>query len=132
MLKAERQCRKLRMGEIPFAPTTVQCYSKEWRLWSLYIKKLSGRRVSARLIKRMAKRYKIQYPLLQPLKEAQLLRSKAIKKYKAAKPFAKQLRQKFLTDKIKDCEALDDNRKANIVTSISKKRKSKRTIRTSN
>ena len=69
----------------------------------------------------MAKRCNIQYPLLQPLEEAQILRREAIKKYKAEKPFAKQLRQTFLTDKIKDYEALDENRKAKIVTSISKK-----------
>ena len=69
----------------------------------------------------MAKRCDIQYPLLQPLEEAWRLRSEAIKKYKEAKPFAKELRRAFLTEKIKEYEDLDETKKAKIVTSISKK-----------
>ena len=33
VLKAERKCQKLKTGQVPYAPNTVQRYGKEIRLW---------------------------------------------------------------------------------------------------
>ena len=54
VLRAERKCRKLRTGQVPFAPEEVQRYGMEIRLWSMVIAKKSGKKVSTRLLARHA------------------------------------------------------------------------------
>ena len=39
VLRAERKCRKLKTGEVPFSPDNVQHHGKEIRLWSMIIQK---------------------------------------------------------------------------------------------
>lgn len=51
MLAAERQCRKLRMGKVPFSPTAMKAaLAKSY--WKLLLRKKSGHSVSSRLLQR--------------------------------------------------------------------------------
>ena len=53
--KGEKKCRKLKMGQVPFSPTDVQCHSRLIELWTLVIKKKEKRKISSRLITRKEK-----------------------------------------------------------------------------
>ena len=51
MLAAERQCRKLRMGKVPFSPAAMKAaLAKSY--WKLLLRKKSGHPVSSRLLQR--------------------------------------------------------------------------------
>jgi hypothetical protein len=66
MLLAERQCRKLRMGEIPFSPE----YSKLAQtvlFWRLVLKKQSGGSVDSRYFRRLLRRQGVTFPWIQTL-----------------------------------------------------------------
>ena len=59
VLIAERKCRKLKTGKLPYAPDNVQKYGRQIWLWSLIIAKKAHQKVSTRLIKRLEKKLNI-------------------------------------------------------------------------
>ena len=59
MLQAERRCRKLRMGKVPFSPMVIQ-HALAKSFWQLLLRKRHGRRVSSRLLQR--KRHQAKIP----------------------------------------------------------------------
>jgi hypothetical protein len=54
ILHADKKCRKLRMGNIPFSPTLLE-YWKKILAWKLLIRKLEGRKVDSKLLTRKLK-----------------------------------------------------------------------------
>ena len=56
VLKAKKKCRSIKAGKVHYSPLEVKCHGQLVRLWSLVIKKKSGRTISTKLIKRKAKR----------------------------------------------------------------------------
>ena len=51
MLEAERTCRKLRMGQVPYSPLLIQ-HALALSFWKLLLKQKHGGKVSSRLLKR--------------------------------------------------------------------------------
>jgi hypothetical protein len=54
ILFADRRCRKLRMGQIPFSPTLVENW-KKILAWKLLIRKLSGNKIDSKYLLRTLK-----------------------------------------------------------------------------
>ena len=61
MLQAEKHCRKLRMGAIPFSPQVVQP-AREKEYWRLVRRRMEGKQVSSRLLSRRRKMAGITEP----------------------------------------------------------------------
>ena len=86
-LTAEKRCRKVRVGNIPFSPI-VDTAAKTIYLWSLILSKMRGTKVSTSLIRRLAKKCEITVDMSLTYEDVRLLRNKAIKRYKQLKPNA--------------------------------------------
>ena len=93
-LRAEK-CRKLKTGEVPYAPENVQKYGKEIRLWSMVIAKKSGKHVSTWLLAQRPYEIGSNEYMRQPIEEMKL-RASTWKKYNIAKPIAREKRSEFL------------------------------------
>ena len=52
VLQAEKKCRKIKTGEVPYSPEDEQHYDREICLWLMVISKKSGKGVSTRLLAR--------------------------------------------------------------------------------
>ena len=98
------------------------------RFWSLAIKKKCGKRVSSRLLSRLATSLNINYPLKISLEEMKERRQDARKKYNKMKPCAKELRKLFLEKKIEKSALDSDFDKAKIIKQISKEEENERHI----
>lgn len=96
-LAAERKCRKVRVGQVPFSPI-VDTAAKTIYLWSLISNKMKGTKVSSSLIKRLSKKCEIIIDNDLTYEQVRLLRNAAIKRYKQLKPSAKQHREHFILD----------------------------------
>ena len=107
-----KTCRKLRRGEVPYAPLDVQLHCKLFHLWNLVVKKLCGKKISARLIKRQAKKCKIEYPILMSLSEAKEKQKEAMQAYLKATPSAKEKRDNFIEYLASSCEKAGNDKAA--------------------
>ena len=67
---ADLDCRKLRMGEVPFAPEVVQIEGRRISLRALVIRRKVGCHVRTKTIKRLAKKCEISKPLQHDIKTA--------------------------------------------------------------
>ena len=96
MKKAERKCRKLRMGKIKWSPTIQKTRDKIHYL-RLCISRLSGRKVGARLLCRLSKKVQLNTVswILDEIKEAL---DGEYKTYKQQKKEANNLRTTFMED----------------------------------
>ena len=98
MLAAERQCRKLRMGKVPFSPIAMKAaLAKSY--WRLVLRKKSGRPVSSRLLQRKRHQAGIPPHSISSLTLPTIISN--IQKYHSQwlqlKAQAKTLREAFLT-----------------------------------
>ena len=80
-LTAEKRCRKVRAGNVPFSPI-VDTAAKTIYLWSLILSKMRGAKVSTSLIRRLAKKCEITIDMSLSYEDVRILRNKAIKRYK--------------------------------------------------
>ena len=85
MMEADRRCRKLPMGAIPYTPA-YSAVRTLIELWTLVIKKLSGKNVDSRFLARKAKKANIVAPLDRTLLQAKEKRAAA---YRDEKRMAK-------------------------------------------
>ena len=108
VLEAERRCRKLKTCQVPFAPDDVQLYGRQIRLWSLVIAKKAKRKVSTRLISRLAKKLHLKNYMTLTIEAIQKLRASAWKNYRSVKPTAREHRQRFLEKRIEAKELEGD------------------------
>ena len=99
VLQAERKCRRLKTGQVPFAPEDVQRHGKEIRLWSMIIAKKSGKKVSTRLIARHAHKLFISNYMHHTIDAIKRMRAAAWKNYRASKPTAREQQTAFLMRK---------------------------------
>ena len=86
MMEADRRCRKLSMGAIPYTPAYSAVRTKI-ELWTLVIKKLKGGNVDSRFLQRKAKKAKIVDPLSRSIQDARDRRGDA---YREEKRLAKK------------------------------------------
>ena len=98
--KGEKKCRKLKMGQVPFSPTDVQCHTRLIEFWTLVIKKKGKRKISSRLITRKEKLCGLKNSMQYTVENALEFRSAAWRAYKIAKKTAKERRQEFLRKQI--------------------------------
>jgi hypothetical protein len=98
MLLAERRCRKLRMGMVPYS-TELNKFRSEIQLWRAVIIKKKGCKYSNNKLRRLEKATGIQNSLHVTLEEAQIRESAAFKQYIHHKKTADQSRITYLEDK---------------------------------
>jgi hypothetical protein len=106
VLYAERRCRKIRMGKVPFSEK-VQAASTIVDALSLQLSKLQGRKTSSRLIQQKAK---LPYTALS-IDECKSLRKQAIKRYIELKKQGPELRKTFM-EQLAEARAVDGNTSA--------------------
>ena len=116
MYKAERKCRKLHMGAIPWSPT-LQLARVKVQYIKLTLCRKQGRKVSARYLMCLSKKAGINYENISNRKLEKLL-YKALQEYKAIKKEYKQLRKSFLEYQAKNLEAEGKGKKANIIRNL--------------
>ena len=65
---AERQCRKYKMGNVPWSPMMGGVWNQIYA-WDMVIRKKKGRRVSSRFLKRLLRKAKVTVPPTLTLQE---------------------------------------------------------------
>ena len=96
---ANKRCRKLKTGDVAFAPETLQLEARKANLWVLCLRKVRGCRVSSKLIKRIAKSVKIKDPMMVSVEEMEMRRNDAFKAYRELKPNSREIRNAWLEKK---------------------------------
>jgi hypothetical protein len=110
IIRADRKCRKLKMGEVPWSPR-LQILCNQLGYWQLVTKKIQGQRVSTRLIERIRQKGQVERRLLREIKyeEVEEAERLAYKKYMTFKcTHSKEARDTFL-DELADAIAKDGN-----------------------
>jgi hypothetical protein len=95
ILRADKACRKLKMGQVPFSPPMVLAWNKI-RAWTLVRRKLSGRRVKSRYLRRELKAAAIGDISTISLAESEEKLAAAWKHYKQLKKQASSLRANWI------------------------------------
>jgi hypothetical protein len=98
---ADKRCRKLCMGEVPFSPELSAARS-QIKLWKAVISWKMGTKHNMKYIQRLERKTNIQGSRATTLAEAKNHRKEAYKRYWDIKRQAKELRQEFLQKKAKD------------------------------
>ena len=104
---AEKRCRKLRFGQVHYAPEDIQSEGRKISLWTLVIRRKAGKHVSTRVMRRLAKKCNINRPMKCSIEEVKSHRREAWKQYKKLKPNSRKLRDiwlKRLADRISATE----------------------------
>ena len=120
LLKSERKCRKINNGTIAYSPEDVQKYGQLIRFWGLVLKKKQKRRISSRLLQRMAKRIGITEFMKNSPEDIIEFRKQAWKKYKNNKRTARERRREFLRRRLLQHETDENDIAATAVMAISK------------
>ena len=97
---ADKHCRKLCMGQVPFSDVR-QNAGEHIALWKLVIRKKQGCNVSSKLISNLSKKLEVKRPMNLQLKDCYKERNNAYKRYKDIKKKAKEHRRTF-QDKLHD------------------------------
>lgn len=98
MIHAEKKCRRIRMGEVPFSDTLIKAGMKI-RVWNLVIRHKERNTVNTRTIRRLAKKCKLQQVLSESIETARQKLEEAWKQYKKYKKVAHSLRYEFLCER---------------------------------
>ena len=125
MLLAERKCRHLKMGKVPYSPATVQP-AKEAEFWRLAVRRREGKRVSSRLISRVQKRAGLHVRTAELTLEDLKAKHEAAKTaWTAAKDDAGKQRQAFLERQAELYTANGRGDKATVVRTLMKREEDK-------
>ena len=92
ILKSDKTCRKLWMGEVPWS-RTLQFSRTKIHLWTVVQSQKKGTKVSTRFISRLEKQAKITNSLQHTLPEIMTLLCEEYKRYYELKKIAHQLRE---------------------------------------
>ena len=95
MRHAEKKCRKIRAGAVPFSPQLAEAGLKI-KLWGLVIRHHLGSNINTRYIRRVAQRCRISRALSSSLAIARMKKLEAEAQYKKLKRSAYRLRMEFL------------------------------------
>lgn len=112
---ASKRCRKLRMGEIAFAPEEIQLEGRKVHLCTLILRKRAGCLVSAKTIKRLGKKCNILEPLKMSNEEAKTLRAASWKQYHSFKLNSRAIRDWWMEKKMNDANCDDDDEKTRLL-----------------
>ena len=127
MNKAERKCRKLHMGALPWSPA-LQHARNMIQYLKLTLRRKKGRRVSAWYLMRLSRKVGVNCENVSKTKLAKLL-YEAIQVYKATKKDASKHREKFLEYLAAALEKEGQGKKANIVRNLRKIEEQRTTFR---
>ena len=97
ILKAERSCRKLPMGKVPWTPA-ITAARERIRYWTLLLTRKKGRKVSSRMLSRLRKSIRLK-PGPKSKQEAEHELKMAHEEYKSIKKKAMDLRKSWLHQK---------------------------------
>jgi hypothetical protein len=116
MCAAEKRCRKLRMGEVPFSPAIKEA-GERVGLYGLIVRYKKQQqqgygKMGTTKIRRLAKKYNVDKPLSVTLEEAESNHKQAMREYKTLKPQAAALRAEFLQAKKNDPCQSDEYRQS--------------------
>ena len=118
MLQAERKCRKLRMGYIPYSPQLAQLLNTI-NFWRLVIRKVKGHNISMRTIIRLQARCEISgKPLSHTESYCKERWKESITKYRQFKLQADKVRGKWLDEVIEQHILYGDTAAAGIIQTI--------------
>ena len=95
--KAERTCRRLKMGQVCWTPQYQEALMTH-RFWELLYKKRLGRKIGAKYLRRVAIQVGLADHLDDPMHVVLEERDKAWKRYKEVKKNETSLRGKWLDD----------------------------------
>jgi hypothetical protein len=95
ILRANKSCRQLKMGQVAYSPALVMAWNKI-RAWKLVCRKLSGRRVDSRYLRRELRSANINDISLCTLSEATDRLVTAWKEYRCLKKNASSLRATWI------------------------------------
>ena len=99
MIHAEKKCRKIRAGEVPFSPKLAEVGTKI-KLWKLIERHHKGDNINTKYIRRIEKKCGIKGGLSMSLEEVCINKIKVEAKYKKMKKMAYRLRNEFLYEMI--------------------------------
>ena len=99
MRMAEKRCRKLKMGAVPYSPELAKA-GILIKLWSLVIRHKEGKNINSKYIRRIAKQCDLSGVLSCTMEIAKENHKAALKTYKKLKKDAHNLRRNFLNDRI--------------------------------
>lgn len=97
ILQADKKCRKLRMGNIPFSPTLLE-YWKKILAWRLLIRKLEGRKIDSKFLARKLKSADIREHRDVTLSEAKENLETALLNYRHERKNASEYRATWLEE----------------------------------
>ena len=128
MINAEKKCRKIKTGMVPFSPKLAQVGTKI-KLWSLIVRHHKGCNINTRYIRRIEKKCKLNKTLSQSLEGALHKLNEATIEYKKLKKNAYRLRKEFLHELL-EVKTTDKEKRA--IKMIMKHEETRRTWRTIN
>ena len=97
ILHAERKCRKLKAGTVPYSPE-LSNIGKVINVWNNVLRKKRGCNISSTYIKRISKKAGISKPMDLSMEDCIKERNLASKKYRKLKRVAKKNRIQFIQD----------------------------------
>jgi len=97
ILYAEKRCRKLKAGKVPYSPELSRV-GKEINVWNNVLRKKRGCNISSTYIKRIAKKSDISHPMSLTIEDCIKERQSASRRYKKLKRNAKQNRIQFIEE----------------------------------
>ena len=118
---ANKRCRKLRMGEVAFAPEEIQLEGRKAHLCTLILRKRAGCLVSAKTINRLGKKCGTPSPLKMPNDEAKNLRAQSWKQYRTLKRNGRTIRDNWTERKVNDANCDDDDEKTRLLQQMRRK-----------
>ena len=92
---ADKHCRKLTMGNVPFSPDIIATCEK-LQMWKGIRTRKTGRKFSLKKIRRLEHKHKVQDAMSYSIKEVENKIVETMKTYKAQKKVAQSLRTSFL------------------------------------
>ncbi len=126
---ADRHCRKLTMGHVPYSPE-VSIAGAKIELWKGVITKKKHAKYSQGKLRRLEKKIGIRNSLHATLEEAETNLKAAINEYKRLKKNAKQLRKTFLETKAEAIAKEQNGKEENIYKQLIQREKQRESART--
>ena len=116
---AEKRCRKLKFGEVPYTPQ-LSMAGKTINLWNNVIRKKKGCKISSRYINRIAKKLGIQKPMTLSLPDCEKERKLISAEYRKIKKDAQISRTVFIQELASQLAAKENETISNAISRINR------------
>ena len=127
MRMAEKRCRKLHLGAVPFSPELTSA-GLVMKLWRLVIRHKKGANINSRYIRRIEKGYGLTQVLRTPLQEAHHRLKQARATYNRIKRNARTSRYTLLQDKLNNAKTTKARKEIALIVRTEESRFSWRAI----